>query len=265
MPVPSSIFDSGRLASRGVRAFLRAAVDFVYPPVCPFCGREHGDAEPAGPGSALCGPCRARLAPIIEHACRRCAAPVGPHLDTSDGCIHCRDDRFAFETVVRLGVYDGPLRAACLRMKQPDGQVLAAAVAGLLWEREREALQRAEVDLVVPVPHHWTQRLSREHNPAATLARTLGRRLHAAVEPHILGKSRRTPAQASLPPSERRRNLRDAFRVGGASALSGRTVLLVDDVLTTGTTAHEISKVLLRAGAARVVVAVLARGLGQSS
>lgn len=247
-----------------MHAVWRAGSDFIYPSVCAYCGREL--ESPAGAtekGPSLCVDCRAGLVPEPGPSCRRCAAPVGPHLDTSDGCIHCRDERFAFETVVRLGVYDAMLRTVCLRSKHPGGEALAAAAAELLWDVAREGLRATGADLVLPVPQHWTRRLRRSHNPAETVGRILARRLHVPFRAHILCKVRRTPDQARLTPTERRTNLRGAFRARGGEWLSGRSILLADDVLTTGTTAQQAARTLRRAGARRVVVAVLARGIGR--
>lgn len=267
------------------RAFCRAGLDFFYPPTCVQCGcsdvmnederfarladgligpagSSRRAAGPAFAVPAFCAACRENLVPRIAHSCSRCAAPVGPHLDTAEGCIHCRHDRFAFDGVIRLGVYEGLLRSACLKAKQAGAEPLAAALAALLLEREAAAFAQTAVDVVVPVPRHWRQRVFQPHNAAVTLADRLAGCLKAPIGRHILAKARWTPSQAGLSPKERRRNLRGAFRVWDASRLIGRSVLLVDDILTTGTTAHRASQVLKEAGAKHVTVAVVARGLG---
>jgi ComF family protein len=248
----------------GTRFLWKAGVDFLYPPCCPLCGGdvfEHPESRKFRP--SFCDDCRAGLIYDYEDSRQRCAAPVGPYLDTSSGCIHCRRDRFAFEKVVRLGVYDDLLKQACRHAKNPYSQPLAAALGELLWEWDGEELHQTEVDLVVPIPQYWTRRFQRSHNPAETLGRVLARRLQVEFHTHILAKVRMTPAQSSLTSPQRRANLRNAFRVRRASELKGRSVLLVDDVLTTGTTANEASKVLRKSGAERVVVAVSARSLGR--
>lgn len=113
-----------------------------------------------------------------------------------------------------------------------------------------------------PVPTYWLQRFSRRQHAAETLAHVWARRLQVPQAPHILRKVRWTPPQARLTPSQRRTNLRQAF-AARRDALSGASVLLADDVLTTGTTAHEAARQLRLAGAGKVVVAVIARGLGR--
>jgi ComF family protein len=186
-------------------------------------------------------------------------------LNSENGCVHCRSDRFLFERVTALGAYDGALRGACLACKQPDGNVIAAAFARLLFERSQSFLSAAGIEVVVAVPRYWLHRVVRPHNAAETLASVLAGRLAAKFRRNALIKVRKTPAQTDLPPTRRRKNLRDAFKVFQPRYVKGRTVLLVDDILTTGATANEASRVLVGAGAKRVVVAVLARGLGSAS
>ena len=250
------------------RTFTRAAtsagrwtLDFVYPPACSLCGQPllNSTARP----QRLCVQCRNEVAPVLPHRCLRCSAPAGPHLDTSNGCIHCRADRFAFEKVLSLGAYDGSLREACLQVKRQSGSVVAVALAGLLVEQEfmESGYGQPGFDLVVPVPHHWTDRIRQNHLPPVTLATCVARLLSVPCAAHILAKVRRTRPQTELSHTERRKNLRGAFRLIGRPDLTGRQVLLVDDVLTTGTTAHRAATELKRAGAV-ITVAVLARGLG---
>lgn len=247
----------------------REAVAFVYPAVCVRCGvtlvsGDNGRIHALGGQGRFCGQCHEALRCTVEHACLTCGAPVGPHLKAW-GCRHCRKDRFAFEQVIAMGVYERELKQCCLRIKEPSHEPLAAGLTELLWEAHEATLCGAGIDLVVPVPHHWWDRVTRRDLPPVTMARVLARRLSIPVAGHILAKRRRTPAQSSLPPAGRRRNLRDAFRITGGARLDGRTVLLTDDILTTGTTADRAAQLLKQAGAACVVVAVLARGLGQSS
>jgi len=262
-PFVSSIRDSWR-------RFSRDAVEFVYTRCCVRCreplaaeeerfvpddGRE--DRPPR-----FCPACYELLCCAVERACLRCGAPVGPYLDTSRGCQHCRKDRFRFDRVFALGVYERGLRECCLRVKQPFEEPLTAGLTELLGDAHYDEWSAWGIDVVVPVPHYWTERISRSHLPTVTMTRVLARCLMVPQALHILAKSRRTPAQSSLTPARRRNNLRDAFRIIGGAKLDGLTVLLADDILTTGTTADRAARVLKKAGAKQVMVAVLARGIG---
>jgi predicted amidophosphoribosyltransferase len=243
---------------------LAAAFAVAAPSRCAACRRElplHGlyDLLPR-----LCRECReAAIGPASER-CRRCAAPVGPFLGNRPDCSLCRRDRFHFESVIRLGVYEGRLREMCLAAKRPGCEELAAALAETLFVEEGLALLAAQAEAIVPVPHHWSEAFLGPPKTPETLTSVLSRRLRVRMATSILAKSRRTLKQSSLPSSRRRVNLRTAFRVPGrfASQVAGRRILLVDDVLTTGATADEAARALLDAGAATVRVAVIARCVG---
>ena len=211
----------------------------------------------------VCEGCRTELLKTAAGPlCMRCGAPVGPHLETRDGCWLCRDETYAFSHVIRLGIYEGLLRQACLRGKLQGAERLLTTLVDLHWEHRAAELVAAEADVVIPVPHHWVQQLWRPHNPAETLAHEWSRRLRLPQAPPILKKIKRTRPQTRLNARDRRTNVRDAFGVVDAELVAGRCVLLADDVLTTGATAHAAARALRAAGARRVVVAVIARGIG---
>jgi ComF family protein len=159
-----------------------------------------------------------------------------------------------------MGPYEGALREVVLRMKSHSGEGLAEAVAEVWAMRIAPALRPVAVDIVAPVPLHWLKRWRRGFNQSEVLAHCLARHLNVPCRPRWLRRIRSTGEQKALSASARRDNVRDAFRAGRGARLHGRTVLLVDDVLTTGATAHEAARALRAAGAARVIVAVLAHG-----
>ena len=247
-----------------MRTLVRGAADFVYPPACRLCTADLPERTVDAPDHPFCDDCRRELlATGGSSACVHCGATIGPYLDPQSPCSFCRNEHYAFERVIRLGVYDGLLRTACLRAKTRGAEALASGLAELHWELHAPALRDAGIDVVVPVPQHWARRVSRAHHAADTLAAVWGRRLKVPCAPHILRKARWTRPQARLSPHERRVNLKNAFLAVRSSDLAGAVVLLADDVMTTGATAHETARVLKQAGVARVVVAVIARGLGR--
>ena len=211
----------------------------------------------------FCDDCLLKLTTHADHrSCLRCGAPVGPYVDQARGCQECRREKFAFQTVFRLGLYDGALREAVIRGKYLGGEPLLVALAQLIWEYAEDSLVARKIDLVVPIPQHWRQRLVTRHHAPDILAEAWGRRLRVPVGYSILAKSRWTRKQARLNRAERHRNQHQVFRVTRPAKVQGRTVLLVDDVLTTGATAHSAARALKQAGAKAVVVAVIARVLG---
>ena len=206
----------------------------------------------------LCDQCSADMLPSLSRRCLRCGLPVGPHALT-DGCPHCRPLKFRFRRVIRAGLYDDSMRTACIRAKSATQFPLAAALANLVWLHERDELDAERIDVVVPVPRHWTKQLVKPHHAAETISRVLARRLGKPHGRGLLRKIKWTPDQSDLTAANRKLNLKDAFAIRPRPrSLVGKTVLLVDDILTTGTTANECSRALLHAGVAKVIVAVVA-------
>ncbi len=259
------------LGFRAAAGFLRtcwgasaeALGALVFPWECPICG-----AEGEGSAAPFCVDCRAELLDAAGPACPRCAMPVGAWGVRPEGCRECQGRRLGFDAAVALGPYQGPIRDLCLRLKhEPNGWV-APWLAGVLVEA-RPILRQWAADvesrpLVVPVPLHWQRRLRRGYNQTDGLARGLARGL-GLREAHWLRRVTSSKILAGLGRVERARTMRKAFRVGRVSGLKlkGRTVFLVDDILTTGATCGAAARALKRAGAARVVAVVIGRAEGR--
>jgi ComF family protein len=236
-------------------ALARGLFQLVYPNLCWVCGQPVPYDQPS-----FCDACRGALLTEPLPSCPRCAATVGPFTNLEGGCSHCRDQSFAFDGVVRLGRYDGVLREVVLRMKNLEGDGLAEAV-GDLWAKHAEAeLAALGADRIVPVPLHWWRRWTRGYNQSEALAGALSARLRIHCETGWLRRIRPTPFQHHLSSATAKRdNVKGAFAVRRGVSLKGLTILLVDDVMTTASTANEAARPLRAAGAARIVVAVLAR------
>ena len=242
-------------------AGLRAVLDLCVPPGCPLCGAD--GVPPPGRLTPRCH-CVRSFADPAAGWCAACGASLGPHVPDAADCHHCRrEDRFPFAGCVSLGLHEGDLRDAVLIAKSPHGRPAARALGEALLEERADVLRAWGGDLVVPVPHHWRDAASRTFAPPAELAAALAAGLGVPCRPRALRKTARTAKQASLTPTDRRANLRAAFAVRRPAAVAGERVLLCDDVLTTGTTARRCARALLDAGAAAVLVAVFARGVGR--
>jgi ComF family protein len=239
------------------RSLAQGVLQLLYPSVCWACGQ----ALPPG-CAGFCTTCRSALTVDPHPRCPRCAGPVGPYVALEDGCTHCRGTVFAFERVLCLGSYDGLLRALILRLKRHAGEGLAEVLAGFWSEHARAALRDCGAEVVVPVPLHWWRRLARGYNQSEALARTLAAHLGIPFRCRVVRRIRATPRQTQQTPFARKENVHRAFAASPSAALKGKTILLVDDVLTTGNTASEVARGLKAAGAGSVIVAVLARATG---
>ena len=231
---------------------LAWTINLVLPPECTWC------LEPVADGKALCDGCHTRLSTVYS-CCHKCAMPVPAVVDRSS-CMRCRDQGWRFDRVVALGPYRGRLREAILLMKKPTFEALARAAGTVLAERLRG--EQCQIDVVVPVPNHWTRRLAHRTSTAETLSGSIAENWRVPLYLNAVRRIRRTEKQGMLAWSLRTSNVQRAFQVVRPARLVGRKVLLVDDVFTSGATAAELARCLLKAGAASVTVAVAARGTG---
>jgi ComF family protein len=161
--------------------------------------------------------------------------------------------------------YEGTARTLVHRLKYGDRLDLARALGAMMARAGSELL--AEADLVVPVPLHWSRLWRRRFNQASALGEVLSGAAGIPFDPLILARVRPTRPQVGLSRPQRRENLQGAFRVPDAARprLAGKRVLLVDDVLTTGSTANAAARVLLRAEASAVDVLAFARVVKEGS
>jgi ComF family protein len=228
----------------------------LFPAACVGCSAE---IESPG-GASICEECL-RLLPLFYGAtCERCGAPV-PGQRPRKRCHTCGNTKLSFDETIALGQYDGPLREWLLRMKDGRGDTLALAIADLVAQRQAERLAALRPDVVVPVPMHWRRRLMRGTNSPAVMAERLAGHLRLPHANDLLRRTRYTVPQFSLPPSKRPANVRGAFAVRPGYHLHQARVLLVDDILTTGSTCSQAARALKQGGAESVVVVVAARTL----
>lgn len=244
---------------RATSSSCEAVAGLVYPEVCTFCGDDLNSESVDLHHVRLCDECQAKFTAKGHEACSKCGAAIGPNLPIQAECLECRTRDFRFQQVIRLGLYEDDLRTAVIRGKSAGALPLSAALGEFLFELQRERLQAIEADVVAFVPQHWAKRLRQHHHQAETVAEILSTRLKLPLARRLLVKTRHTRDQSDLPRVERLKNLSAAFKVRPLTRIRGQKVLLVDDILTTGSTANECTKALRAAGAQSVIVAVIAR------
>lgn len=229
----------------------------VYPSECAFCQ----SISPTG--GRLCDSCQQLLAKS-SHVCQRCAMPLSPVLPNRD-CVHCRHHRWSFSRVVSLGHYQGKLREAVILCKKLRFEPLRYGLAELLADRVRDQFVDLDVQrsLLVPVPNHWSRAWARTAATAQALSELLSKLLGISCVSHTARRIRRTGKQGMLSLAERQQNVRGAFRIRHPTELTGRHLFIVDDVLTSGSTANELARQLRKAKPADISVITIARATGR--
>lgn len=219
----------------------------------------------------VCDTCLAAMRPITGLVCSVCGERLTSPYAVSEGiarCGACQRMEPLFDKAVAYGSYEGGLRELIHLLKYEQVRPAAGVLGRMLGEAIAAVLPRLDqsVPLVIPVPLHAAKLRQRGFNQSELIARTALKSpaLNAASWPldnAILERVRATESQTGLTRHQRRENVRGAFQVRNVEAVDGRTILLVDDVFTTGTTVSECARVLRKAGAVRVWVATVARVL----
>ncbi len=242
MPVVPSEHNS--LAGQA-RRLTDAVLDLLFPPRCVACRRM---------GSLLCGACIAAFEPVGAFVCPVC----GEIQAQADLCPRCRAQPRGFESVISPFRFSGTLRQALHALKYEGRRAVAAPLAHAL---AAAVPAPASGEVLCPVPLHPARERARGFNQSRLLADEMARIWQVSVlYPGGLRRARDTGSQVSLDYAARQANVEGAFE-GDPAALSGRCIVLVDDVCTTGATLQACAGALLRAGAARVRAVTLARAV----
>ena len=220
---------------------IEKLLNMIYPPKCVFCG------ELLNINSAvhICGGCREKL-PFTDSNVFRTSQESGARC-WCDGAV----------SVFR---YDGIVKEALKRYKFHDRPGYCKTFARLMADRLAEPGGLRRYDLVMGVPLHRNREYERGYNQAYLLSRALSVELGLPEGSKFMGRARQTRAQSLLDRQDRQDNIRDAFIVKAPEKIKGRSVLLVDDIMTTGSTLEECGRMLKLAGAVKVTAAVVATG-----
>lgn len=225
-------------------------LDLLYPPVCASCGARitHHNMF------FICGACASKITYIKNPVCGLCGLKESEH-----GFQGCPGREHGFSLARSACIYAGPAAQAVKMLKYGRCLWLSKTLGRILLEGMKEFPELYEADIIAPVPLSRARQRQRGFNQAELLARTAGRFIQKPVTAGNLVRIRNSVPQTGLSGEPRRRNVSGIFRVKSKNEFEGRKVLLVDDVLTTGSTAGECSKELISAGASEVQVLTLAR------
>jgi len=239
---------------------IRRFLDFIYPSICELC---HSGLQD---GKALCNACLDDIPRIRAPFCRKCGEPFDGNLDEEFDCPNCHGITHDFEFAIAPLKGEGAAFHLVHALKYQRRFFLARDLALILAEPwlgdpRFQSLPKEKI-IVIPVPLHWRRRQWRQGNQAYELAREFCTQTGLPLQ-QSLRRIRATSTQTKLNRKQRLTNLRGAFRIpkSALAGLQGSTIILVDDVFTTGATAHECTKVLVKdGGVEKVIILTLVRG-----
>lgn len=233
---------------RILRNICLGAADLTYPIHCVVCRRSWH--------SVVCAQCLDKITHIVPPVCARCGLPTDRHI-----CGVCRTRKFHFEKARSAAVFEGALREAIHALKYRNLKAVADPLIEVMNKAYPFYNYRNSIDMIIPIPVHWSRIVERGFNQSELLARGIARHLSIRLESAMLYKAFKTPHQADLPFEQRLTNVAGSFAVRNAYKLQGKRALLIDDVMTTGATLDEAARALLEAGASSVVAYTLSRSL----
>ena len=240
-----------------VKNFALEISDALFPPLCLGCSC----VLPDNPDAVFCFDCLGRLTFLTGSCCPVCGvifpdSPAGEHL-----CGSCIEKRPWFTRARAAVVYEGAVLEAIHHFKYGHQVIAGSQLARFLADFDFAGVEREVFDVILPVPLHARRLRERGFNQSLILARALGEKFGIPVDFSLLKRRKFTLTQTGLDKGEREKNIKGAFEVVHRERLTGKKIILVDDVFTTGATVNECARTLRKAGTGDITVLTLARVL----
>ncbi len=238
-----------------MKTFLNGLLDAIFPSGCRYCGKKLGLNREV----CFCETCWKSIRIIKEPACVYCGKQL--FNENEHFCGDCTVRRLSFTDNRSAGIYEGVLKEALHEFKYKGKRSLVSPLGKIMTAYISKTGGVEDIDFIVPVPVFEKKKADREYNQAELLADYIGRSFKLPVLKDVLLRVDDTPPQYKFGVEERFKNVNGVFAVNNSSKIKWACILLVDDLLTTGATADECSKMLLGSGASQIRVFTLARGL----
>ena len=242
------------------RAIVNNSIDLVIPPICNLC---RCDLNAENRWFGLCTACCELATMSNDCYCTQCGHQRDTHKQEltsidSGSCSKCKQKKYMFSHVFTLGPYHNHLRNAVLQTKHPYGYPLAVSLGRLLAHARKKEIDLFHPDFIVATPMHWWRQLKKGVNGPDVIANSMAKYLHISKANRVISRCRHSAQQVNLSQNQRLENIKSAFLLLKKN-MSGKRILLIDDVMTTGATCNEIARLFRSHGAKDVAVAVVAR------
>lgn len=234
---------------------LNGFIDLLFPRRCPVC-----DDIVVPKGELICPKCVKKLSFVKGPVCKKCGKEI--FSDTQEYCFDCTRHKRSFEYGRALVNYDDISGNSMIKIKYKNKREYLDFYIEAICYRYAGHIKRMAADALVPVPVHPTRKRTRGFNQAEILAKGIGSKLGIPVLPEMLLRGRKTVPQKDLNPAERLKNLEEAFTAGAIPKGVG-SVILIDDIYTTGSTIEACTRTLKRAGIKKVYFIAICIGRGQ--
>lgn len=240
-----------------LRTLADPLLGFFYPECCQICSQERARVA----DGYVCASCWREVRFVRPPFCARCGLPFPGAITHEFECANCRDLELHFESARAAVIAEGVALDVIHRFKYSGARWFEPFLADLLLREAAPALTGQGWNLIVPVPLHPVKEREREFNQAERLARPLGKALGLPVRTDLVARVETTRTQTRLTREERAENVKRAFAAVPHARLNGESVIVVDDVLTTGATTDAVARILKKLGAGRVCVWSVARAV----
>jgi len=236
-----------------LKKFLNNLINIIYPTKCLVCKKSISSSSAK---KYICDLCWDNIKKNTPPFCKYCCRHI--ENETYAVCKECRNKTFYFEQAFSACIYEGAIKELIHQFKYDDKDYLGKNLAELLIEFiNTYRIPLKGFDFVIPIPLHPVKFRQREYNPALILAQHISQVFNLKVLNNVLHKIRNTVSQTKLDTQSRWKNVSNSFRVT-SQIIKDKSIILVDDILTTGATASEAARVLKLAGAKNITVLVLA-------
>ncbi len=232
--------------------------DLLFPESCLACNAGLKGQRPV----SFCRTCQDDVRLLREPFCTICGKPFEDSAGGNHRCAYCLKNSWFFTCARAIVYYQGPIVEA-LKMFKYHGKMCGLETFETLKDLYYQFHPYPEADIILPVPLYPKRLRKRGFNQALVLGRKLFKKEKRIIDPHILERHQWRAPQTGLSGKERRKNVKNAFRVKSAEKIYNKKILLLDDVFTTGATANECARILLKNGASEVEVFTFARVVGR--